>query len=234
MMVWNMIKAENYSKQSLNEVVVCYIKDKILSGELQSGDKLIEMDISNALQISRAPLREALRVLNALGIVTFSPRRGNQVLSLTQAEVKEIFEIRTSIGLQVLNILVTKKLLSGKDYEYLTLLTKEMKKGENVKLGRRERIYLLNSLDIAFHRYLWRQSGSTRRALYLESLFFQLLIAMNKNTICLGTFCEKAAEHARIIAALESNNLERVHAEFSNHLREYMVATLKNSDIENI
>lgn len=229
-----MIKAENYSKQNLNEIVVCYIKDKILSGELQSGDKLIETDISNELQISRAPLREALRELNALGIITFSPRRGNQVLSLTRAEVKEVFEIRTSIELQVLNILVTKRLLSEKDYEYLTLLTEEMMKSENVKLERREWIYLLNSLDIAFHRYLWRQSGSTRRAHYLESLFFQLLITMNKDTVSLGTFCEKAAEHARIIAALKSNNLERVCVEFTNHLREYMIATLQNSDIEDI
>ena len=49
---------KNYSKQSLGELVVRYIKDKILDGELKSGDKLIETDVANDLKISRAPLRE--------------------------------------------------------------------------------------------------------------------------------------------------------------------------------
>ncbi|WP_416334010.1 GntR family transcriptional regulator, partial [Anaerospora hongkongensis] len=50
-----------YEKQSLSDIVVSYVKNRILSGVLKSGDKLIEADISSALNTSRAPVREAMR-----------------------------------------------------------------------------------------------------------------------------------------------------------------------------
>ena len=79
-------------------------------------------------------------------------------------------------------------------------------------------------MDIAFHRYLWNASGSKRRAQYLEDLFFQLLIAMNKDVVSLGTFEEKAREHALITDALRSGNLKKVNGQFQDHLKEYVAA----------
>ncbi|WP_156023789.1 GntR family transcriptional regulator, partial [Sporomusa ovata] len=60
-----------YEKKSLSDIVVSYVKNRILSGTLKSGDKLIEADISNELNTSRAPVREAMRILNEQGIISF-------------------------------------------------------------------------------------------------------------------------------------------------------------------
>jgi DNA-binding GntR family transcriptional regulator len=62
-----------YEKQSLSDMVVSYVKNRILSGTLKGGDRLIETDISNNFNISRAPVREAMRILNEQGLITFSP-----------------------------------------------------------------------------------------------------------------------------------------------------------------
>jgi len=57
--------------------------------------------------------------------------KGNCVINLTQEEIGEIFEIRISLGLQVSHILVSKRLISEKDFTYPTALTEEMMNGES-------------------------------------------------------------------------------------------------------
>ena len=218
------MRMNDYSKQSLCDIAFLYIKKKILSGNLKSGDKLIESDLSLELGISRAPVREALRELNVHGFIAFSPRKGNRGLEMTQEEILEVFEIRISLELQILRILVEQKMLSENDFAELSALTGKMLESEHQNIPEDERIYRLNSLDIAFHRYLWNASGSKRRAQYLEDLFFQLLIAMNKDVVSLGTFEEKAREHALITDALRSGNLKKVNGQFQDHLKEYVAA----------
>lgn len=66
-----MSKMSNYEKKSLSDMVVLYVKNRILEGSLKSGDKLIEAEISEALHTSRAPVREAMRILNEQGFVSF-------------------------------------------------------------------------------------------------------------------------------------------------------------------
>lgn len=211
-----------YEKQSLSDVVVGYIKSRILSGALKSGDKLIEADISTALDISRAPVREAMRILNEQGIVTFLPRKGNQVIAMEMEEIQEVFEIRIALEIRVLSKLITQKMLTEKDFRELETLTEKMKKAESQCNNREEGIYLLNTLDLSFHRYLWKASGSIRSIQLLEGLFYQLLIAMNQNIDSLGTFQEKAQEHARIVNGLKAQDLKLTLSEFREHLNAYM------------
>ena len=221
----------DYSKHSLNEVTVTYIKDKILSGELKRGDKLIESDISEGLQISRAPVREAMRELNVYGLVSFSPRKGNQVLDLSPEELQELFEIRISLELQVLDILVKADLLSDADFAELDGLVAQMAANERREMPYHEKLFYLNHLDVSFHRYLWRASGSRKRAQMLEGLFFQLLVTMNENVQTLGSFEEKAAEHAAIVTALRSGDREEVFYQFKRHLCKYAEAMLPDVNL---
>ena len=219
-----------YEKKSLSDVVVSYVENKVLSGALKSGDKLVEADISKELNTSRAPVREALRILNEQGMTTFSPRKGNHVLEMSQEEILEVFEIRVSLEMQILYLLVTQSRLNERDYEKLVELTRQMEHGEERCSTEEERVFLLNQLDLEFHSYLWDVSGSVRRTQLLKGLFFQLLIIMNQDTASLGSFQEKAKEHMRIIEALRTNELDRVHEEFRAHLQTYIVAALSGAE----
>lgn len=215
-------------KKSLSDIAVDYIKINILSGHYKSGDRLIESNISSVLGISRAPVREAMRQLNVEGIVTFLPRRGNSVLDLALEESLEIFEIRRSLEKQILEILLDQDLLDGDDIEELKTIVADMLSYEYDPKSPHSMLYQLNSRDLQFHEYLWRASGSKHRAQILEILFYQLLMVMNRNTITLGTFKEKALEHRRVLQGLEEKDLHKTLQEFDSHMDAYIRALKDN------
>lgn len=213
--------ARAYTKQGLNDVVVSFVKNKILAGEYKAGDKLLESEISTELDISRAPVREAMRQLNAEGMILFSPRKGNYVLDLEPEELLDVLDIRTVLESQVYGLLLKHNQLKEENFTYLYDNIHRMQQQEHHALAEHDMLYWLNSLDLQFHRHLWQAFRSGQRTKILEGLFYQLLIAMNRNTITLGTFQEKAQEHLRIVNALKNHDLELAVTEFSTHMNIY-------------
>src|ERR1700691_2436179 len=71
-----------------------YLRGKIFSGDLVGGMKLNPMEIAASLGISRMPVREALRQLDAEGFVVIRPNRGAVVTQLTIPEIEDLFEMR--------------------------------------------------------------------------------------------------------------------------------------------
>ena len=216
----------DYIAKSLRDIAEGYVKDQVLSAQLQSGDKVIEADIADVLSISRAPVREALKALSQQGMIIFSPRRGHFVPEMSREEIFEVFQIRISLELQVMRILIYNKMLHSSDYDALLDLSKQMKEAGQKTTEESQRIYLLNNLDISFHRYLWNASKSHRRAGLLEGLFFQLLIVMNNNVESLGSGDEKAEEHFLLVEALKTNDIAKVCSELRHHLDKYIIAAL--------
>src|SRR4029077_4717901 len=70
------------------------LRDRILRGEYPEGEPLRQDAIANELGVSRIPVREALRQLEAEGLVTFNPHRGAVVSTLSIDEIVELFEMR--------------------------------------------------------------------------------------------------------------------------------------------
>jgi DNA-binding GntR family transcriptional regulator len=70
------------------------LEHAIFTGELKPGERLVEVDLADTLQVSRASLREALRLLEKKGLVVTTHRRGSFVIQLTDRDVREIYRIR--------------------------------------------------------------------------------------------------------------------------------------------
>ncbi|WP_220683508.1 GntR family transcriptional regulator, partial [Proteus mirabilis] len=81
----------------IRERVFTYLKNAILEGEYQAGDRLIERELAEKLNISRTPIREALLRLESLGFVKTLPRKGVVVTKITYEDVLEVFTILTSL-----------------------------------------------------------------------------------------------------------------------------------------
>ena len=79
---------------SLVELSVRRLRDEILSGTLVPGERLIEEQLTRRFGISRAPVREALRLLGQQGLVEHLPRRGVRVAELSRRDVDELFTLR--------------------------------------------------------------------------------------------------------------------------------------------
>jgi DNA-binding GntR family transcriptional regulator len=79
---------------SLVELAVERLREEILSGRTDPGQRLVEEQLTRQLGISRAPLREAMRLLAQQGLVEHIPRRGARVATLSDEDVQELYEVR--------------------------------------------------------------------------------------------------------------------------------------------
>ncbi|WP_052737795.1 GntR family transcriptional regulator [Bacillus sp. SA1-12] len=84
---------ENPFGESLPEQIAKYILEKIIKDELHPGDKIVEEYIAQELNTSRAPVREALYLLQIDNIVERIPRKGTLVKSFTDYEIREYTEV---------------------------------------------------------------------------------------------------------------------------------------------
>src|SRR5947209_10797712 len=84
-------------RQTIASMTVEALRERILRGDLPEGEPLRQDALADELGVSRIPVREALRQLEAEGLVTFSPHRGAVVSSLSLEEISELFELRAEI-----------------------------------------------------------------------------------------------------------------------------------------
>ena len=89
--------AERRFPGTTQQLACQHLRARILSGHFVGGDRINPARIAEELGISRMPVREALRQLDAEGLVTIRPNRGAIVTVLTAADVKELFEIRAAL-----------------------------------------------------------------------------------------------------------------------------------------
>ena len=83
--------------RTVQEQVVDSLRNLILEGEFAPGDKLQQEDLAAALGVSAMPVREALRRLQAEGLVEFVPRRGAFVTTLSPDQLDEIYHMREEL-----------------------------------------------------------------------------------------------------------------------------------------
>jgi len=85
------------TRGNIQDTVVDGIRDMILRGHLKPGDRLRQDELANTFGVSTMPVREALRQLQAEGLVVFRPRRGATVASLSVSDYEEIYFIREAL-----------------------------------------------------------------------------------------------------------------------------------------
>ncbi len=87
--------AESFALHTRKDVVAHAIRDSILRGKFKPGDKLDQQQVADELQVSRSPVREALRALDAEGLITLIPNRGAVVTERSLAELQELYATRS-------------------------------------------------------------------------------------------------------------------------------------------
>lgn len=84
--------------QSLAEQIATRLSERIVTGTFEPGQRIMEQTVAAEFQVSRGPVREALRLLEKDGLVTILARRGALVTKLSIEEVKEIFDVRAVLN----------------------------------------------------------------------------------------------------------------------------------------
>jgi DNA-binding GntR family transcriptional regulator len=83
--------------RSLPEQIAELVGNQIVTGDLVPGERIREQDLAQHFDVSRGPVREALRILEKDGLIQMEPRRGVQVTRLSIQEVSDVFEIRAGL-----------------------------------------------------------------------------------------------------------------------------------------
>ncbi|PWC13469.1 GntR family transcriptional regulator [Brenneria corticis] len=92
-----MLKGMSISRKTLHSEIADLIREMIVRGELEPGSRIPEKTLCEQFEISRTPLREALKVLATEGMIVLLPQRGARVATLTDDELFEIFPIIASL-----------------------------------------------------------------------------------------------------------------------------------------
>ena len=183
------------SRTVLREQVKDLLLQRIASGELKPGERLVETRIASELGTSQAPVREALRDLEQLRLVESEPFKGARVRAFGNAELVEVYPVRA-----VLEELAAKeatKRLAG-DVTALEAEVEAMRAA-----ARRGDVNTLTRHDIAFHRLIVEAAGNP----VLEQCWKSLGVEGRITITLYGTYVEprEAAElHVPLLEAIRS------------------------------
>jgi len=199
---------------SLVALAVTAIRKKILAGELEPGERLIEERLTQELDISRPPLREAMRLLENEGLIFTRPRRGSFVATLTDKDVYEILTLRSALERTAfeLGIPVREPSLLNPAREAL----EEMDRCAQAK----DRGALVQA-GYAFHSRLIKIAEHRRLEDIYASLQQQVILCMSRNLIARERFYEDLNEHVRrhryLFELVESGDQQAALAELAVH-----------------
>jgi DNA-binding GntR family transcriptional regulator len=151
--------------------IAVLIEEAIVSGELAPGSVLRQETLSERFGVSRTPVREALRKLAALGLVSFEPNKGVRVRTLSREDLREAFLVRAELEALVTEIaarkMTTADLAELEEAEKrFARLTKEVRAHEPGGGTRRSLMSDWMSANHAFHDVLYRVADTP----YIDSV----------------------------------------------------------------
>lgn len=208
--------------ESLSRLVEREVERMILAGDLMPGQRLNEGALAQRLQVSRGPVREALRGLERSGLVTSVVNRGVFVREVSLAEALEAYEVRAA-----LLAMVGHKLAREADADLIARLeTLWRQMAEAVSEEDLDAYYPAN---VAFHRCLMEGARNRRMLEVYESLVNELHLFRRRSLVEQGRMAESNDEHRAIIDAIRAGDGERAAALLEEHVahgRDRLLAAL--------
>ncbi|MBN8747880.1 HTH-type transcriptional repressor RspR [Xylophilus ampelinus] len=196
---------------SLHDQVAATLREEIFAGTLVPGSFLDEAALCERLEISRTPLREALKVLTAEGLLRHEPRRGCFVAEVTQKDLDEIFPVIALLEGRC----AWEAARNATDAELDALESMHEKLSRHAKARRINEYYATNYaiheaiISLADNRWLAQVIGDLRKILKLARL--QQLHAP-------GRLDQSLSEHLAVFAALKARDSDGAEAAMRTHL----------------
>ncbi|MGN0164689.1 MAG: GntR family transcriptional regulator [Lachnospiraceae bacterium] len=207
----------NLEKFPLRDKVFTQLRDDILSGKYQVNEELKEVAIGKTMGVSRTPVREALRQLELEGLVNIIPNKGAYVRGITQADIHDIFVIRT-----YLEGLCAKWCCRHASQDELDKLDEIICLAEfNATRNKYEQ---MAELDSKFHETLYNACGSKMlRHILID--FHQYVESVRKQTLSRSErACAAIEEHKAILVAIKNRD-ENLAEKLSS---EHIITTMEN------
>ncbi len=191
-----------------------YIKKEIITGNLKPGSIFDESKITESLNCSRTPVREAVLRLCEEGYLTIIPRKGTLISNISMTDIREVYEFRIVLESNYIKRLKKMDFNSLKNWKeyYLNLLSNDFKLD-----GDKEE---LDDKDKDFHLFLISELNNTLMTQELTKLMDKSArIRYLSNEQNLDRYKSSIKEHLEIIEALLKNDLEKASILMETHLK---------------
>ena len=206
--------AEIIQSRSLVELLVTRLREDILSGALEPGERLVEEQLTKRFGMSRGPLREALRLLAEQGLVEHLPRRGVRVTTYTARDFDELFAVRDNLE-HFAAALLAQRPRDELDVRPLTAALDRLDTAANAD----DRLAASNA-HRAFHLAVVALADSRQLLLTYEPVIVKLQLYMAANLrreADTASPTEGVRRHRRLFNALVSGEMDRIDAELKRH-----------------
>lgn len=207
------MSAVSLAPRALYEEVAELLRQRIFSRELEPGSWIDEVKLAQEYGISRTPLREALKVLAAEGLVTIKVRRGAYVTEMSERDLAEVYHLLALLESDAAAAVAQQA--SAAELKELQKLHREL---ENA-VKDRERFFALNE---SFHMRLLEIAGNRWRNQMVADLRKVMKLNRHHSLLKSGRIQESLAEHGAVMQALAQRDAaaarERMQAHFRNGL----------------
>jgi DNA-binding GntR family transcriptional regulator len=196
---------------SLHEQVADTLRQEIFGGTLAPGSFVDEVALCERLEISRTPLREALKVLTAEGLVRHEPRRGCFVNEVTERDLDEIFPVIALLEGRCAHEAALRA--SDADLNALEVLHDKLQKA-----ARDKRIVDYYDANYAIHEAIITLADNRWLAQVIAGLRKILKLARLQQLHAPGRLAQSLSEHLAVFAALKARDAEGADAAMRTHL----------------
>ncbi|MBQ5589323.1 MAG: GntR family transcriptional regulator [Anaerotignum sp.] len=197
----------------LRDVVFNTLRDAILTGKLVPGERLMENQLAEKLGVSRTPVREALRMLELENLVELVPRKGAQVLDMSEKDITNILEVRSA--LEGLATSLACKKMTKEDLQQLKSMEVDFEKA----VADNDVEHFVD-IDEDFHDLIFAATENDKLISIFRNLRIQLyryrMAQAKNNETSMSTI---VAHHRSIIRAIENHDAEEGASIAQGHIK---------------
>jgi len=198
-------------ESSLAEEVTEILRTRIITGEYEMGEKLIENKIANELKVSRTPVRDAFKQLTKEGLISYVPNKGCFARGFTQKDMADVYAVRKAVEELAITWAIENADQASIDAlkEQLDLMNFYTQHGFYDKL-------LQANED--FHNMIYQMTSSRFIVQVLKAYQDYVHLARKTTLSREENLPEIYEEHARIFEAIRDRDVKRAKAEAASHL----------------
>src|SRR3569832_1699151 len=205
-----MASALTLAPRALYEEVAEQLRQRIFQRELEPGRWIDEVKIAQEFGISRTPLREALKVLAAEGLVTMKVRRGAYVTEVSETDLADVYHLLSLLESDAAGVVAQKA--TDEQVKELQQLHKELEASQN----NRDRFFALNE---RFHMRLLEIAGNKWRDQLVADLRKVMKLNRHNSLLKAGRVKESMLEHRGIMEAIAARDVKAATKRMQEHFR---------------
>lgn len=196
----------------LRERVLDSLRQAIVNGDLKPGDPIVETELAAQMGVSRAPLREAINILNVEGLLDTVPYHGTTVKQLLRNDIEDLYSVRS-----MMEVFAVRRLIESGNAATTTNLLNALCE-EMASAAKNNSLSDVNRLDREFHSTLIEQCENEMLFMFWNSVTLRVQQVMSLSNELKGDLEQIARNHLDIVDAIANEDTSLASTLVETHI----------------